>query len=47
LIERNGAVRQREACDAVGVSGLPAWLADQYLVGAEAEWLAPDLEATS
>jgi carboxylate-amine ligase len=47
LIERNGAIRQREACSAVGIRGVAAWLADQYLVGAEAEWLAPDLEATS
>jgi carboxylate-amine ligase len=29
-IERNGAIRQREAAAQVGVSGLPAWLAARY-----------------
>jgi carboxylate-amine ligase len=32
-IERNGAIRQREACEVVGVRGLPAWLAERFLEG--------------
>jgi glutamate---cysteine ligase / carboxylate-amine ligase len=34
-IERNGAIRQREAAAEVGVRGLPAWLAEQFLAEAE------------
>jgi carboxylate-amine ligase len=32
-IDRNGAVRQREACETVGVRGLAGWLADRFLDG--------------
>jgi carboxylate-amine ligase len=32
-IERNGAIRQREACRTAGVRGLPGWLADRFLEG--------------
>ncbi|MBV8219299.1 MAG: YbdK family carboxylate-amine ligase [Solirubrobacterales bacterium] len=31
LIARNGSARQREACVASGVEGLPSWLAARYL----------------
>jgi gamma-glutamyl:cysteine ligase YbdK (ATP-grasp superfamily) len=30
-IERNGAIRQREACRSTGIRGLPEWLADRFL----------------
>lgn len=32
-IELNGAMRQRDACEAVGVNGLAGWLADRFLEG--------------
>lgn len=34
-IERNGAIRQREACAAVGVRGLGTWLAERFLEASE------------
>jgi carboxylate-amine ligase len=34
-IERNGAIRQREAAAELGVRRLPEWLAEQFLVGTE------------
>ncbi len=33
-VERNGAIRQREAAETVAIAGLPAWLARQFLAGA-------------